>query len=72
MEVLCWLTVLVLGCFSEPPNQAFPEESGNFGSQWLLAQFFIWEEPPQKLALPGYLAVLLLVPSGFALLRYSW
>lgn len=31
MEVLCWLTVLVLGGLGEPPNQAFPGEFGNFG-----------------------------------------
>lgn len=31
MEVLCWLVILVLVCFGETPNQAFPGEFANLG-----------------------------------------
>lgn len=38
----------------------------------LRLRFSFGRNPPQKLVLPGYLVVFLLVPSGFALLCYSW
>lgn len=72
MEVLCWLVVLVLDFFVETPNQAFPKEFGHLGMTVTYGSgFHLGGVSPPKLVLPGYLVVLLLVPSGFALLSYS-
>lgn len=69
MEVLCWITVLVLGCFGEPPNQAFPGEAGNFGvvSVTFSSDFHLGGASTK--------AGVICAPAGaiwFALLHYSW
>lgn len=69
MKVLGWLVVLVMGCFGETPNQAFPGEFGNLGVSVTSGSGFHLGEHPLKLVV---LVVLLLMLSGFALLCYSW